>query len=89
MLAFYINSDKVYAQYARPEALWLLCPMMMYWISRMWLITRRGDMHHDPVVFTIRDKRTYSLALFAVLAFLCAVYWPFVRSLITPFLPGL
>jgi 4-hydroxybenzoate polyprenyltransferase len=89
VLAFYINSDTVYAQYARPEALWLLCPMMMYWISRMWLITRRGDMHDDPVVFTIRDKRTYSLGLFAVLAFLCAVYWPFVRSLITPFLPGL
>ena len=74
MLAFYINSDQVSAQYARPEALWLLCPMMMYWISRMWLITRRGEMHDDPVVFTLRDQRTYLLALMAAMAFLSAVW---------------
>jgi 4-hydroxybenzoate polyprenyltransferase len=89
VLAFYINSDKVYQQYARPEALWLLCPMMMYWISRMWLLTRRGEMHDDPVVFTIRDKRTYVLAALAICAVLTATYWPTVRKFITPFLPGL
>jgi hypothetical protein len=89
VLAFYINDDSVYAQYARPEALWLLCPMMLYWISRMWLITRRGEMHDDPVVFTIRDRRTHWLALIACGVLLTAIYWPFVRNIISFFIPGL
>ena len=73
----------------RPEALWLLCPIMMYWISRMWLITRRGEMHDDPVVFTIRDRRTHWLAVISVCALLTANYWPVVRGFIVPFLPNL
>jgi len=89
VLAFYINSERVSEQFVRPEALWLLCPMMMYWISRMWLITRRGEMHDDPVVFTIRDSRTYVLALLAFIAVLCAKFWPAVRNMLTPLLPGL
>jgi 4-hydroxybenzoate polyprenyltransferase/phosphoserine phosphatase len=89
VLAFYINDDSVYAQYARPEALWLLCPMMLYWISRMWLLTRRGEMHDDPVVFTIRDRRTHWLALMALGVLLTAIYWPFVRNIIAPIFPGL
>ena len=83
VMALYINSDKVYAQYARPEALWLFCPLMLYWISRMWLLTRRGQMHDDPVVFTMKDKRTYLLAVIAVMAYLLARFWPVVR----PFIP--
>jgi 4-hydroxybenzoate polyprenyltransferase/phosphoserine phosphatase len=89
VLAFYINSDKVSEQYARPEALWMLCPIMLYWISRMWLLTRRGEMHDDPVVFTIRDKRTHFLAFAAGCALLVAIYWPIVRRVISPFIPGL
>jgi 4-hydroxybenzoate polyprenyltransferase len=89
VLAFYINSDKVYEEYVRPEALWLLCPIMLYWISRMWLLTRRGEMHDDPVVFTIRDRRTHWLAVIAGCVLLAATYWPFVRNLLTPFFPGL
>jgi 4-hydroxybenzoate polyprenyltransferase len=89
VLAFYINSDTVTENYARPEALWLLCPMMLYWISRMWLLTRRGEMHDDPVVFTIRDRRTHYLAVAAACAVLAAIYWPIVRRFITPFIPGL
>ena len=56
VMALYINSDKVYDNYARPEALWLFCPILLYWISRMWVFTRRGDMHDDPVVFTITAR---------------------------------
>ena len=89
VLAFYINSDAVYEQYSRPEALWLLCPMMLYWISRMWLLTRRGEMHDDPVVFTIRDRRTHFLAVLAACSLLVAVFWPIVRRFVAPFIPGL
>ncbi|MBT8421497.1 MAG: UbiA family prenyltransferase [Gammaproteobacteria bacterium] len=83
VLALYINGDKVDEMYARPEALWMLCPMMLYWVSRMWLLTRRGDMHDDPVVFTIRDVRTWWLAVLTGGALLTSIFWAQVR----PFLP--
>ncbi len=83
VLALYINGDKVDQMYARPEALWFLCPMMLYWVSRMWLLTRRGEMHDDPIVFTIRDMRTWGLGGLAGISLLVAMYWPLVR----PWLP--
>lgn len=83
VLALYINGDTVDEMYARPEALWMLCPMMLYWVSRMWLLTRRGAMHEDPVVFTIRDMRTWWLALLAGASLATAVFWPSIR----PWLP--
>jgi 4-hydroxybenzoate polyprenyltransferase len=82
VMALYINSSAVVEQYARPEALWLLCPIMLYWISRVWLLARRGEMHDDPVVFAIRDVPTYWLGLLAVGALLMASYWAFVRQFI-------
>jgi len=82
VMALYINSEAVVRQYARPEALWVLCPVMLYWISRMWLQTRRGEMHDDPVVFAIKDMRTYGLGAIIVVALLVAAYWPFVRQFI-------
>ena len=55
VLALYVNSDTVRTLYHRPEAIWLLCPLLLYWLGRVWLITRRGDMHHDPVTFALTD----------------------------------
>ncbi|MDG1463184.1 MAG: UbiA family prenyltransferase [Gammaproteobacteria bacterium] len=65
VLALYIDSDQVKETFNLPQALWLLCPMMLYWVSRLWLLTRRGDMHDDPIVFTIQDRRTHWLAFVA------------------------
>jgi len=38
--------------------LWLICPLQLYWVSRVWLRTTRGQMHDDPVpvVFALRDR---------------------------------
>jgi 4-hydroxybenzoate polyprenyltransferase len=56
VLALFINSPETAAHYAYPYALWLLCPMVLYWISRVWLKTARGEMHDDPLVFAARDR---------------------------------
>ena len=56
VVALYINSDKVLTLYSNPMILWLLCPLLMYWIGRIWLRTARGEMHEDPIVFALRDK---------------------------------
>jgi 4-hydroxybenzoate polyprenyltransferase/phosphoserine phosphatase len=56
VLALYINSTASEALYHRPQVLWLLCPALLYWISRSWLIAHRGAMHDDPVVFALSDN---------------------------------
>lgn len=56
VLALYINSTASELLYRRPQILWLLCPLLLYWISRVWVIAHRGGMHDDPVVFALVDK---------------------------------
>jgi hypothetical protein len=63
VLALYINSVNVQILYSRPEVIWLLCPLLLYSISRVWLKTHRGEMHDDPVIFAIRDRVSRLLAI--------------------------
>ena len=56
VLALYINSTASEALYRHQQVLWLLCPLLLYWISRIWLIAHRGYMHDDPVVFALVDR---------------------------------
>ena len=73
IVALYINSDKVGQMYAHPEILWLLCPLLLYWIGRIWLITGRGEMHEDPIVFALRDRSSIKVALLCGVILLSAV----------------
>lgn len=52
----YINNDFVTVLYNVPELLWLGIPILLFWLSRVLLLTHRGDMHDDPVVFALTDK---------------------------------
>ena len=49
--------------YTNPMILWLLCPVLMYWIGRIWIFTARGQMHEDPIVFAVRDRGSIVAAL--------------------------
>ncbi len=55
VIAMYINSPEVHALYGRPYVLWGICPLFLFWIMRVWLVTHRGQMHDDPIVFAVRD----------------------------------
>jgi 4-hydroxybenzoate polyprenyltransferase/phosphoserine phosphatase len=72
LLALYIESDEVRLLYSHPQRLWLLCGVHIYWISRAWLLANRGQMHHDPVLFALRDRATYCLGLVAATVALLA-----------------
>lgn len=61
VLALYINSDDVSAIYARPDWMWGGCVLFLYWIMRAWIITRRGEMNEDPVVFALSDLQSYGI----------------------------
>jgi len=56
VVALYLSDVESISQYAYPEVLWLICPLLLYWIGRMWVKTFRDEMHDDPIVFTIKDK---------------------------------
>lgn len=73
VLALYINSPAVQPLYSHPQALWGLCALALYWITRVWLITSRGDMHDDPVIFAITDRISLLTGACAALVMLLAV----------------
>jgi 4-hydroxybenzoate polyprenyltransferase len=60
LIALYINGDTVMRLYARPEVLWLTVPVVLYWVSRVWMQAHRGNIDDDPLLFAVRDR--YSLA---------------------------
>lgn len=66
VLALYINSEEVKLLYNNPEYIWLICPILLYMMTRIWLLTRRNEMKEDPVVFFIKDKRSLALTLISV-----------------------
>lgn len=65
VLALYISSDVGTKSYKHPELLWLVCPLLLYWVSRMWLMAHRGDMTSDPLVFSLKDKVSWGLVIVA------------------------
>ena len=67
IFAMYINSDAVTKIYATPKVLWLACPLLLYWMSRMWLFAQRGKLRGDPLLFALSDRTSYfCLALMAL-----------------------
>lgn len=62
VLALYMSSDNVQLLYRNQKLLWLVCPLILYWLNRIWLLTSRGQMNEDPIVFAVRDRTTYVIA---------------------------
>ena len=67
ILALYINSPSTLQMYRHPQALWPLCLLMLYWVTRTWMKTHRGKMHDDPVVFAMRDRVSLATGLLGAL----------------------
>ncbi len=66
VLAFYLNSQKVVELYSSPEWIWACVPVLIFWISWIWLQANRGQMYDDPLVFAIKDKTSLLSGLFFV-----------------------
>jgi hypothetical protein len=59
VLALYVNSEQVRTLYAHPNLLLLVCPLLLYWVARVWLLAHRGQMHEDPTAFAFKDWVSY------------------------------
>jgi 4-hydroxybenzoate polyprenyltransferase len=74
MFCFYVNSNVLTDQYQQPTLLWLVIPALCYWMMRMWIKTHRGEMHDDPIVFSLKDKGSIiTIAFMGLIALLAQV----------------
>jgi 4-hydroxybenzoate polyprenyltransferase len=73
VLTFYISTLNAAQLYQHPNRLWLLVPVMLLWISRLWLQASRGQLSEDPVVYAITDRRSLLLGVLVVAIVLFAL----------------
>jgi len=74
VLCLFVSSENVTTLYRTPALLWLMCPVMFYWVARIWLLAHRGELHDDPVLFATRDRNSYVAGLI-VAAIVVAAAW--------------
>ncbi|MDM0067666.1 UbiA family prenyltransferase [Variovorax sp. J31P207] len=74
VLALYINDSAAQVLYAHPERMWVTCPLLLFWLSRVWLLAHRGQMNDDPIVFALRDRVSRWVGVAFALAFMLAAH---------------
>lgn len=79
VMALFANDLGTARHYSSPQLLWFICLPLLYWINRIWMMARRGEVDGDPVAFAIRDPRSIAVGICIVLLFLAA------QSLSIPF----
>ena len=73
VLALYLQSPEMSGRYDRPELLWSICPLLLYWLGRMTLLASRGQVDADPVAFAMRDRASWLIGTGILTAFLTAL----------------
>lgn len=75
VLALYIQDPHTISMYQEPHFIWLACPVLLFWILRVWFLANRSRVHEDPVIFALKDKVSLFLAIIVVGIFSLAKYW--------------
>lgn len=73
VLALYINNDPVPGLYRHPAWMWLLCPLILYWITRLWFLAKRGVLADDPLLFAFTDRTSLFTGALALLFLMLAI----------------
>jgi len=76
VLALYIQDSHTAILYHAPKLIWMACPILLYWISRIWFVAHRGKMHDDPIVFALKDRTSLTTGALFVLIFALARFLP-------------
>lgn len=72
VLALYIQDPVSLVLYHSPQWIWGACPILLYWVSRSWMLAHRGQMHDDPMVFAFKDRVSLVCGALFMLAFALA-----------------
>ncbi|MDF7808298.1 UbiA family prenyltransferase [Pontiellaceae bacterium B12219] len=73
VFTMYLGSDKVAELYTYPSLLWIFCPLLLYWITRIWHLAWHGKMEDDPVAFAARDSQTFVVGAIGIATLLYAI----------------
>jgi 4-hydroxybenzoate polyprenyltransferase len=73
VLALYLASPQVMRLYQSPRVLWLVCPLLLYWVSHMWFLAHRGQIADDPIVVAAKDPSSYVVGALIALVIFAAV----------------
>ncbi len=73
VLALYLNTPDVLKLYHHAEPLWIVCILLTYWSSRMLILTNRGSMTDDPIVFAFKDRSSRVIGALVGACVLCAL----------------
>lgn len=74
VLALYIHDAASGNLYHSQEWMWAACPLLLFWLSRLWLLAHRGQMHDDPIVFALRDKVSRWTGIAFIVVFALATF---------------
>lgn len=69
VLTLYIQDPQTLGLYERPQAIWLACPVLLYWIGRVWTYAHRGHLDDDPMIFAIKDRVSLLVGVLFAFAF--------------------
>jgi len=72
IIALYIQTEDIISLYTHPIAIWFMLPIILFWISWVWLKATRGEMNDDPIVFAIKDKVSHLVAMLTAVILLYA-----------------
>ena len=73
VFSLYISSETVRHLYSKPQLLWLVCPLIIFWMGRVLILTHRREMPDDPIVFALKDRVSFAVLAAAVAAVLAAI----------------
>lgn len=76
VMGLYVEDMRDKGPYTAPDLLWGLALALLYWINRIWMMARRGEVDGDPVAFAIRDQRSIAVGAVVGLLYVAARYWP-------------
>lgn len=81
ILALFAHEPEATRTYAAPDLLLLLCIPLIYWLNRIWMMARRGEVETDPVAFAVRDRRSLLVGAVMAALFLMAQFGPHIGLL--------
>ncbi len=76
VLALYIDSEEIRVQYNQPQIMWLVCPLLLYWINKLWLNSQRREIDDDPVIWAVTNRVSRAIAILSVSLILLARFFP-------------
>jgi 4-hydroxybenzoate polyprenyltransferase/phosphoserine phosphatase len=76
VFSLYVEMGSHVNTYAEPVVLWLVVPLALYWVTRVWILTGRGQMQDDPVRFALKDGVSLLCGLAVGLVFALARFTP-------------